>query len=100
LTIDPFHDCVTLMRHQPAAGVDLVLTPAVPFTAPPADVDELTIRERGISLTFPFDSLGWPALALPCGSAEEGLPASVQLVGHPGADAVVLAAGALLASLI
>jgi aspartyl-tRNA(Asn)/glutamyl-tRNA(Gln) amidotransferase subunit A len=80
--------------------VDLIVTPTIPFVAPPADVDELTIRERGISLTFPFDSLGWPALALPCGSAEGGLPASLQLVGPPGADALVLAAGELLASLI
>ncbi|HEY2544243.1 MAG TPA: amidase [Gaiellaceae bacterium] len=81
-------------------GIDLLVTPTMAFVAPPADVDELTIRERGISLTFPFDSLGWPALALPCGPAEDGLPASVQLVGPPGADALVLAAGELLASLI
>ena len=77
---------------------DLLVTPTIPFVAPPADADELTIRERGISLTFPFDSLGWPALALPCGPAEGGLPASVQLVGAPGSDSLVLAAGALLAS--
>ena len=83
-----------------AAGIDLLVTPTIPFVAPPADVDELTIRERGISLTFPFDSLGWPALALPAGAAEDGLPASVQLVGRPGADALVLAAGRVLASLI
>jgi len=82
------------------AGIDLLVTPTIPFVAPPADVDELTIRERGISLTFPFDSLGWPALALPAGAAEDGLPASVQLVGRPGADALVLAAGRVLASLI
>jgi aspartyl-tRNA(Asn)/glutamyl-tRNA(Gln) amidotransferase subunit A len=81
-------------------AIDLLVTPTVAFVAPPADVDELTIRERGISLTFPFDSLGWPALALPCGLAEGGLPASVQLVGPPGADPLVLAAGELLASLI
>jgi aspartyl-tRNA(Asn)/glutamyl-tRNA(Gln) amidotransferase subunit A len=81
-------------------GIDLLVTPTIPFVAPPADVDELTIRERGISLTFPFDSLGWPAVAIPCGPAENGLPASVQLVGPPGEDALVLAAGRLLASLI
>ena len=81
-------------------AIDLLVTPTIPFVAPPDDVDELAIRERGISLTFPFDSLGWPALALPCGPAEEGLPASVQLVGPPGADPFVLAAGELLASLI
>ena len=79
-------------------GIDLLVTPTMAFVAPAADVDELTIRERGISLTFPFDSLGWPALALPCGPAEGGLPASIQLVGPPGADALVLAAGGLFAS--
>ena len=78
--------------------LDLLVTPTTGFVAPPADADELAIRERGIAFTFPFDSLGWPALALPCGPAEEDLPASIQLVGHPGADALVLAAGELLAS--
>ena len=81
-------------------GVDLLLTPTVGMVAPLADVDELTIRERGIRFTYPFDSLGWPALALPCGPAEEDLPASVQLAGRAGGDSRVLAAGKLLASLI
>ncbi|HJQ51687.1 MAG TPA: amidase [Gaiellaceae bacterium] len=78
-------------------ALDLLVAPTVPFVAPPADVDELEIRAGGISLTYPFSSLGWPALALPCGSAEEGLPASVQLAAPSGADARVLAAGRLLA---
>ena len=46
--------------------------------------------------TNPFNALGWPALALPCGPAEHGLPASIQLVGRPGEDAFVLAAGLAL----
>src|SRR3954454_1283461 len=79
---------------------DLLLTPTMAFVAPPDDVDEREIRRRGIQFTYPFDSLGWPALALPCGVAEDGLPASVQLVGPRDADAHVLAAGALLASLM
>jgi aspartyl-tRNA(Asn)/glutamyl-tRNA(Gln) amidotransferase subunit A len=82
------------------AGLDLLVTPTVEFVPPPADVDEREIRGRATRLTYPLDVLGWPALALPCGPAEEGLPASVQLVGRPGDDARVLAAGALLASLL
>jgi aspartyl-tRNA(Asn)/glutamyl-tRNA(Gln) amidotransferase subunit A len=59
-------------------------------------IGDLNVRERIVSRTFPLDVLGWPALALPCGEAEDGLPASVQLVGRPGADALVLAAGRLI----
>jgi aspartyl-tRNA(Asn)/glutamyl-tRNA(Gln) amidotransferase subunit A len=79
-------------------GLDLLLTPTVPFVPPRADVDELELRGRATMLTYPFSSLGWPALALPCGAAEEGLPASAQLAGPAGADAQVLAAGRLLAT--
>jgi aspartyl-tRNA(Asn)/glutamyl-tRNA(Gln) amidotransferase subunit A len=86
-------------RFAEAVGaLDLIVTPTVPFVAPPADVDELEIRGGAISLTYPFSSLGWPALALPWGTAEDGLPASVQLAAPAGADAIVLAAGRLLAA--
>jgi len=77
-------------------GLDLLVTPTLAFVAPPAMKDDLQIREAVIRLTYPFNGLGWPALALPCGAAELGLPASVQLVGPAGADARVLAAAALL----
>jgi aspartyl-tRNA(Asn)/glutamyl-tRNA(Gln) amidotransferase subunit A len=82
-------------------NADLLLTPTLAFVPPPADVVELEIRVRTIQFTIPFNALGWPALALPCGPAEDGLPASVQLVGRPGTDALVLAAGeALEAALV
>jgi aspartyl-tRNA(Asn)/glutamyl-tRNA(Gln) amidotransferase subunit A len=85
---------------EAVAGLDLLVTPTVPFVAPPADIDEVEIRGVGTSLTYPFSSLGWPALALPCGVAEHGLPASVQLAAFAGTDARVLAAGRLLAALL
>jgi aspartyl-tRNA(Asn)/glutamyl-tRNA(Gln) amidotransferase subunit A len=81
-------------------GLDLLVTPTVPFVAPPADVDELEIRGPGTMFTYPFSSLGWPALALPCGRAEDGLEASVQLAAPAGADALLLAAGRILESLL
>jgi aspartyl-tRNA(Asn)/glutamyl-tRNA(Gln) amidotransferase subunit A len=74
------------------AGVDLLLTPTLMFVAPAADTDEVAHREAFIRFTYPFNTLGWPALALPCGPAEDGLPASLQIVGRKGADALVLAA--------
>jgi aspartyl-tRNA(Asn)/glutamyl-tRNA(Gln) amidotransferase subunit A len=76
--------------------VDLIVTPTLPLVAPPAGQDERELRGRLTLLTWPFNVLGAPALALPCGPAEDGLPASVQIAGPPGADALVLAAGALL----
>ncbi len=77
-------------------GLDLLITPTLTSVAPPADADDLEIRVAVLRLTYPFNALGWPALALPCGAAELGLPASVQIIGPRGHDAAVLAAGQLL----
>jgi aspartyl-tRNA(Asn)/glutamyl-tRNA(Gln) amidotransferase subunit A len=81
-------------------GLDLLVAPTLPFVAPPAGGDERELRRRLTQLTWPLNVLGAPALALPCGPAEDGLPASVQLVGRPGSDALVLAAGAALEGLL
>jgi aspartyl-tRNA(Asn)/glutamyl-tRNA(Gln) amidotransferase subunit A len=73
--------------------LDLLLTPTLPCVAPLYGEGSRTVLTR---LTALFNLTGWPALALPCGSAEEGLPASVQLAAPPGQDTLVLAAGAAL----
>jgi aspartyl-tRNA(Asn)/glutamyl-tRNA(Gln) amidotransferase subunit A len=85
--------------HADAAlgDLDLLLTPTLPLVAP--TVEEAAgdrLRDRILLFTYRFNALGWPALALPCGLAEHGLPASIQLAGRPGTDALVLAAGAWL----
>ncbi len=70
-----------------------LLAPTLAFVAPMADIDEIGERASFVQFTYPFNALGWPALALPAGRAEDGLPASVQLVGRPGDDAFVLGLG-------
>ena len=78
-------------------GYDLLLTPTQGFVAPTyEEAADDALRGTITSFTNPFNALGWPALALPCGTAEHGLPASIQLVGRPGEDAAVLAAGLAL----
>jgi len=81
---------------EAATGVDLVLTPTLLCVAPPAPADELALRGRLVKLTYPFNATGWPAAALPCGPAEDGLPASAQLAAPPGHDALVLGAARAL----
>src|SRR5829696_10046842 len=57
-------------EHAEAAldGFDLLVTPTLSIDPPPADVDELSVREALIRFTFPFNCLGWPALSLPQGA--------------------------------
>lgn len=74
----------------------LLVAPTLAFVAPPADIDEIAERGSFVQFTYPFNALGWPALALPAGPAEDGLPSSVQLVGRAGDDAYVLAVGLAL----
>jgi aspartyl-tRNA(Asn)/glutamyl-tRNA(Gln) amidotransferase subunit A len=76
------------------AGLDLVLAPTLECVAPPTGIGDLALRERMIRLTYPFNFVGCPVLALPCGLAELGLPASVSLAGRRDDDALVLAVGA------
>ncbi len=77
--------------------LDIVLTPTLPCVAPPVGGQEdEERRQQLIRFTYTANALGWPALALPCGAAEDGLPASAQLIGRPGDDARLLAVGAAL----
>jgi aspartyl-tRNA(Asn)/glutamyl-tRNA(Gln) amidotransferase subunit A len=76
--------------------LDLLVTPTIPMVAPALGIGDLALRERMIELTLPWNTVGAPALALPCGAAEDGLPASIHLIGKPGDVATVLADGRLL----
>src|SRR5262245_55815539 len=82
------------------AEADALLAPAIPEPAPAlAEVTageplEIAGRQGRFSrLTRPFNGLGLPALAVPCGFSRDGLPLSVQIVGRPFDEVTVLRAG-------
>jgi Asp-tRNA(Asn)/Glu-tRNA(Gln) amidotransferase A subunit family amidase len=48
----------------------------------------------GWLLTYHFNLTGQPAITVPCGFTDDGLPVGLQIVGRPGADEDVLRAAA------
>jgi len=73
--------------------VDLLALPTLLGFPPTLDQSREMVRIRG--LTSPVNLAGGPALALPV-PAGGPLPASIQLVGQPGGEESLLAAGAFL----
>jgi aspartyl-tRNA(Asn)/glutamyl-tRNA(Gln) amidotransferase subunit A len=77
---------------------DLLLTPTLPIPAFECgiEVPQGWPHDRWYTwtpLTYPFNMTRQPALTVPCGFTEAGLPAGLQIVGPRYADALVLAAG-------
>ncbi len=86
-----------------ADGIDLLLLPTTPLRATPLCVEQVevpdgtrvAVRPALLSLTLPFNLLGWPAVSVPA-PGMTGLPAGVQLAGLPGSEQLLLAAAACL----
>jgi aspartyl-tRNA(Asn)/glutamyl-tRNA(Gln) amidotransferase subunit A len=75
------------------AGVDVLVTAASPFPAQKlAEVPKWLMYDKP-SITSPFNVTGLPALATCAGFDAAGMPLSVQIVGRPFGDALVLALG-------
>jgi amidase len=75
------------------SGVALLALPTVPFYPPPlAAAPGLHFTAFTNAVNF----AGFPALALPVASAHDRLPASLQLIGPPGCEALLLATGAVI----
>lgn len=82
------------------AGADVLLTPTMPQLpgriGAMAGLRALALAGRVTPYTAPWNVTGQPALAVPAGLSRDGLPLSVQLVGRPGGDALLLAVAAQL----
>ena len=93
----------TLLGHAMAdvlAEVDVLATPALPITAQPLGQETIDIRGETDSVfgailrnTEPFDLTGLPALVVPCGTASDGMPMSLQIAARPFDEVGVLKVG-------
>lgn len=86
-----------LFREQ---RLDALVTPTLCATAARADrlaVDmpdgEVPVFLAYTMLTMPFNATGQPALSLPCGFDENGLPIGLQLAGRPFQEAALCRIG-------
>ncbi|HEY1831423.1 MAG TPA: amidase family protein [Acidimicrobiales bacterium] len=90
------------------SDVDLLITPTIPKVpyellerrAEPGEMAERMQLAMGATTnTMPLDLTGNPALTLPCGSGEHGLPVGLQIIGrHFGEEAIYRAAFAFEAA--
>lgn len=77
---------------------DLLVTPTLPITAFPSGMDTPVNWPSQdwtswTPYTYPFNLTQQPALSVPCGLTQAGLPVGLQIVGPRHSDAMVLRAG-------
>lgn len=85
--------------------VDILLVPTLPILPTNIDQREVTIDHTPVTtqyallkLTSPFNYSGNPALSVPCGMSESGLPIGVQLIGRHGDEETLYQFGYALES--
>jgi len=72
---------------------DILLTPATPIPAPPIQGQDALEQARLLTrFTAPFNLTGLPAMSVPCGFTDQGLPIGLQIVAAPWAEASLLRA--------
>jgi len=73
--------------HLPTLGIPVPTLAETDVGGSAAMWEKIAVLVR---CTAPFNYLGLPALSVPCGFTDNGLPASFQLVGRPFAEATLL----------
>ncbi len=81
--------------------IDVLAAPTVPATAARTDQTTFTwpdgstesVSDAYVRLSAPANLTGFPALSLPVGFDDQGLPIGMQLIGRPLAEATLLQLG-------
>ncbi len=81
-----------------AATYDILLAPTMAISPPDiAELEDLPRRAAvsriQLSLTFPLNMCGVPALSVPCGQSANGLPIGLQIIGRKDQDDLTLRVG-------
>ena len=81
--------------HEALERYDVLVTPTASVAAQPIVEDPvITSKEQATRMNFlhtrTFNLASAPAVSLPCGFSDEGLPIGLQIGGRPGADQTVL----------
>ncbi|MCW2499361.1 MAG: Amidase, partial [Frankiales bacterium] len=81
-------------------GADLLITPTLGTLPRPigalTGLKTLALAGRHVPFTPTWNVTGQPALSVPAGLSPDGVPLAVQLIGPPGAEALLLSVAAQL----
>jgi aspartyl-tRNA(Asn)/glutamyl-tRNA(Gln) amidotransferase subunit A len=70
---------------------DFLIIPSTPIAAPTIDGNDAVEQAARLTrFTAPFNLTGLPAISIPCGFTNDGLPIGLQIVSRAWADAKVL----------
>lgn len=92
-------------------GADVFITPTVAAPPPPVEqqadaplvvdgVERGPLRQAWYPYTIPYNATGHPAISVPCGFTDAGLPVGIQIAGRWHDEARLLAVAAALEKLM
>jgi aspartyl-tRNA(Asn)/glutamyl-tRNA(Gln) amidotransferase subunit A len=76
-------ECADAFGERPGDGVDVLIVPTMTSVAPTFEGYDPDSTMRSYGFTPIWNLTGLPAISIPCGFSEGGLPIGMQVVGRP-----------------